>query len=119
MADVLERLKGDADVVVLDSPPVLPVSDAAVLSGRADITLLVVTAGMTSRRAVARALETLGQVDAPVAGLVLNGVAPQPLYGYNYDDYYYYRRVPFGRRQEIAKQSTYYGRSARRTRNSA
>jgi hypothetical protein len=54
-----------------------------------------------------------------VAGVVLNGVAPQPLYGYRYDDYYYYRRVPFGRRREITKQATYLGRSARRSRFTA
>lgn len=71
---VFEQLLARFDVVVVDSPPVVPVSDSLVLSRYADATLVVATAGTTSRKALARSLELLAQVDAPVRGVVFNGV---------------------------------------------
>jgi len=59
-------------VVVLDSPPVAIVSDAAVLSSVVDVTLLVVRAGRTSRDAVEHAVDTLNRSGGRVAGAVLN-----------------------------------------------
>jgi Mrp family chromosome partitioning ATPase len=69
---------------------VLPVTDAVVLSEHADATLLVASARETSRRVMARAVELLGQVGAPVVGTVLNGVIDADAYGYAYG-YKYYR----------------------------
>jgi capsular exopolysaccharide synthesis family protein len=89
-AQVLTELRARFDMVLLDSPPVLPVTDAAILSTRADATLLVATAGKTTRRAVSRAVELLRQVEAPLVGSVLNRVKDQPGYGYGYG-YGYYR----------------------------
>jgi len=82
--EVLLALQGQADIVVFDSPPVLPVSDALVLAARVDATLLVAKARTTSRRSLGRALELLQQVDAPVVGTVLNGAAADEGYGYGY-----------------------------------
>jgi tyrosine-protein kinase len=76
------------DTVVIDSPPVLPVTDAQVLSRSAGAVLLVVAHGETSKRGLARAMELLGQVDAPLVGTVLNLVpAGQDYTGstYRYD----------------------------------
>ena len=87
--EVLTALQGHADVLLIDSPPVLPVTDAAVLSSRVDATLLVVTAGVTTRKGLQRALEVLTQVDAPVVGTVLNGVTTEGSYGYSYGSTYY------------------------------
>jgi succinoglycan biosynthesis transport protein ExoP len=78
---VLERM---ADVVLVDCPPVLPVTDAVLISGRVDATFLVVSAGLTSAKDLARALEVLGQVDAPVSGFVLNAVTVNTEYRYRY-----------------------------------
>jgi capsular exopolysaccharide synthesis family protein len=89
--EVLAALQGGADVVLVDSPPVIPVSDAAVLAGRVDATLLVATAGDTTRREVARAVELLRQVGAPLVGAVLNGVPAEGGYGYAYGYAYGYR----------------------------
>jgi receptor protein-tyrosine kinase len=89
-AQVLTELRAEFDMVLLDTPPVLPVTDAAILSTRADATLLVATAGKTTRRAVSRAVELLRQVEAPLVGSVLNRVKDQPGYGYGYG-YGYYR----------------------------
>jgi Mrp family chromosome partitioning ATPase len=76
-------------VVLIDSPPLLPVTDAAVLSNRVDATLLVTRAGVTSRRELGRAIELLHQVDAPLVGTVLNGVGDESAYGYAYNYRYY------------------------------
>jgi capsular exopolysaccharide synthesis family protein len=73
--EILVALQAHADMVLLDCPPVLPVTDAAVLSARVDATLLVATARKTTQREVARAVEILRQVEAPLVGTVLNGVA--------------------------------------------
>jgi polysaccharide biosynthesis transport protein len=84
VAEVFASLQEDFDLVLLDSPPVLPVTDAAVLSRQADALLLVATAGGTTRREFSRAVELLRQVDAPLIGSVLNGVAGEGGYGYAY-----------------------------------
>ena len=87
LIEVLTALQGMADVVLLDSAPVLPVADAAILATRVDGTLLVVASGASSRKQVNRALELLGQVEAPLIGVVLNrakGEAEFGGYGYAY-----------------------------------
>jgi len=80
-------LQAEADIVVLDSPPLLPVTDAAVLTRLVDATLLVVTAGSTTRKHVSQALEVLGQVDAPLIGTVLNDVSAEGSYNDVYQPY--------------------------------
>lgn len=88
--DLLEALARTYDRVVVDSPPVLPVTDAQVLSRSADAVLLVVALRETSRRGLGRAMELLGQVAAPVVGTVLNLVPTEETYGgtpYRYEAY--------------------------------
>lgn len=63
------------DVVVIDCPPVLPVTDSLVLARMADTTLLVTSANKTSKRSLTRAVELLRQVDAPLGGTVLNSLS--------------------------------------------
>lgn len=81
--EVITALQAEADVVLVDCPPILPVTDAAVLSSRVDATLLVATAGVTTRKELARAVELLAHVDAPIIGTVLNGVSEEGTYGYS------------------------------------
>jgi receptor protein-tyrosine kinase len=90
VAEVIAALREDYDMILLDSPPVLPVTDAAVLARRADALLIVATAGSTTRRELTRAVEMLHQVDAPLVGSVLNGVSAGRGRGYGYG-YGYYR----------------------------
>ena len=89
--EILSTLQSDADIVLVDSPPVLPVSDAAALSTRVDATLIVVSANNTQRKQLARALELLHQVEAVVVGTVLNGTGRRrdsyDTYGYGYRPY--------------------------------
>jgi polysaccharide biosynthesis transport protein len=99
--EVLGSLQAEYDIVLIDAPPVLPVTDALVLSGRVDATLLVAVAGATTRKEAARAVELLRQVDAPLVGAVLNGVDTEGSYGYAYQSYRY--ESPVGRREPAKK----------------
>jgi non-specific protein-tyrosine kinase len=96
LIEVITALQGMADVVLIDSAPVLPVADAAILASRVDGTLLVLSSGASNRKQVHRTLELLGQVGAPLIGVVLNrakGDAEFGGYGYSYrTDTYGYRR---------------------------
>jgi capsular exopolysaccharide synthesis family protein len=71
MAELLERLKASADILVLDSPPALAVTDAAVLARRVDGVLLVVRSGKTKRDQAAKARRLLERVNARILGAVL------------------------------------------------
>jgi capsular exopolysaccharide synthesis family protein len=91
--ELLQRLQAGADVLLIDCPPVVPVADAAVVSASVDATLLVTSANESHAKTVARALEVLGQVGAPVVGTVLNKVSEKSAYGSTYN-YRYYRTDP-------------------------
>lgn len=83
-AALLEDLKGRCDVLLLDSPPVLAVTDAAILARQMDGVLLVVDAGTTRRQLAANAKDSLEKVGARVLGVALNRLQPRG------DGYYYY-----------------------------
>ncbi|MCC7107335.1 MAG: CpsD/CapB family tyrosine-protein kinase [Chloroflexi bacterium] len=72
---LLDRLKGEADIVLLDSPPLAAVSDATILATRVDGVLLVVSARRTRRDLAQRAREQLKTAGARVVGAVLNNAA--------------------------------------------
>ncbi len=78
LADLFESLRAINDVILVDSPPVLPVTDAIVIAQSVDFVVLIARAGQTHARAMARALELLANVDAPVKGVVLNALHSQP-----------------------------------------
>lgn len=81
-AEVLRKLTVDYSVVLLDSPPVLPVSDAIVLSRVVDATIMLTNSGTSSKRRVKRAVDSLRQVAAPIVGTVLNSAPHEVAYGY-------------------------------------
>jgi capsular exopolysaccharide synthesis family protein len=68
---MLENLRGGHDIVMIDSPPVLAVSDAIVAASVADMTLLIVRIGHTRRRDLRRTLGLLEQAGARVGGIVM------------------------------------------------
>ncbi|MGH2447945.1 MAG: polysaccharide biosynthesis tyrosine autokinase [Chloroflexota bacterium] len=74
MGQVLRELQDHADIVVIDSPPVLPLADSAILSGLCDAAVLVVRLGSTTRRTVARTIEVLGPSGINIAGCIVNCV---------------------------------------------
>ena len=88
MKNLLKQLQEDYDIVIIDSPPVIAVTDASILSTIVDGTLLVVYAGQTEKDAIKRAIMMLSSVSARLLGTVLNGFDVQGIYGSYY--YYYY-----------------------------
>lgn len=72
MRTLIERLTHEYDQLILDAPPVLPVTDAAVASGQTDVVLIVARAGHVNRADLATAMSVLRTVHARVAGVLLN-----------------------------------------------
>ncbi|CAN5528174.1 hypothetical protein BH20ACT2_BH20ACT2_15340 [soil metagenome] len=92
--ETLRLLASEADFVLVDSAPVLPVSDALVLARTVDSTLVVTAVSRTKKRDARRTFELLAQVDAPVIGTILNDVDASSSYdlGYGYGGYVYATR---------------------------
>lgn len=84
MGMLLEMLGNESDIMVIDSPPVLAVADAAILSRVADGAFMVIDSGHTRREAAQRAKETLENAGARLLGVVLNRLGGGSGYGYNY-----------------------------------
>ena len=91
MHALLALLGKEADMLVLDSPPTVGLSDTPVLASQTDGVLLVLDVGMTRREVARRAVETLQHVKAPIVGALLNRV---PTRGNRY--YYYYYGYDYG-----------------------
>ena len=90
-ANIITVLQTQCDVLLLDCPPVLPVTDAVAMSQRVQGTIVVVSADQTSRRELRRTVEVLRQVNAPLLGTVINGISKSDGgYGYGYGDRYGY-----------------------------
>jgi len=88
MRQLLEALHREADVVILDTPPVLVVTDAAVLASYVRDAVLVVNAKRTQRSALARSIEALHKIDAHVCGVIVNELS-RSARGYAYYGEYY------------------------------
>ncbi|MGF7233652.1 MAG: polysaccharide biosynthesis tyrosine autokinase [Frankia sp.] len=87
MVELLRRLGDRFDFVVFDAPPLLAVTDAAILSQAADGALLIIRHGRTRREQLRRSAEALEAANATMLGSILNMV---PAHG---DDYYYRDRA--------------------------
>lgn len=95
MRDLLEEARTRYDVVLIDATPLLPVTDAAVLTAQADGALVVVRHGKTTRDQLTGALDRIHQVDGHVLGIVMNMVPRKRTlsagygygYGYSYDSH--------------------------------
>ncbi|MGH7356235.1 MAG: polysaccharide biosynthesis tyrosine autokinase [Candidatus Rokuibacteriota bacterium] len=87
MAEFLRAVKEEYDIVLIDTPPVLPVTDSAIVAGQADGVLLVYQAGKVGRLVLKRAKTHLESARGKVWGVVLNDVQAE-VSGYNYTHYY-------------------------------
>jgi capsular exopolysaccharide synthesis family protein len=89
MADLIEKLRGENDYVIVDAPPILPVADSSGMATYMDGVLLSVRYGTTTKDQVRQAGTTLDRVGAKLLGLILNIVPPNAeaagAYGYGYD----------------------------------
>jgi capsular exopolysaccharide synthesis family protein len=95
MGQLVDQLGQEWDMILFDSPPIVAVTDASMVSSEIDAIALVVKAGQTDRSAVDRALDTIKNVKAPMIGVILNGANPETLAGkysyyYSYYNYYYH-----------------------------
>jgi capsular exopolysaccharide synthesis family protein len=93
MRALIDLAKQSFDIVLVDSPPVLAVTDAAVLSTVADGSVIVIRLGVTTREAVRRSVSQLRVVNGRILGAVLNAVdfrgpSYQGGYGYYYERFY-------------------------------
>jgi len=91
MRDLIMELRQQFDHIVIDTPPTLSVTDAVVLAPRADASILVIRSGQTTKQALRRARDILMQVNAHVAGVLLNAVdltSPDYYYYYEYQGKY-------------------------------
>ncbi len=93
LAQLLEQAKGRFDRIVVDSPPVIAVSDARVVARCTDGLYLVISMGKTSWRLIQRSIESLTSIGFEAHGAILNNLAaPTGRYGY-----YYYRDYEYGK----------------------
>jgi non-specific protein-tyrosine kinase len=84
MTAVIDELRAGFDYVIVDVPPLLPVTDGAVVSALADGTLLVVRAGKTRRDQLGQAAALLSNVEARTLGIVLNRIPAKGTDSYGY-----------------------------------
>ena len=90
----LLKLASEDFFVIVDSPPLLPVTDGSLLATAVDGTVLVVRQGRTRKDHLEAAVENLAAVDAHLLGVVMNGVARSQRgggysYGYGYESTYH------------------------------
>lgn len=94
MKDLFSEIKFYFDTVIVDSPPVLPVTDSLILSPEMDGALVVIKAGQTHKDVVRRAVELMRNTGLNILGTIINnqkGVLPY-YYDYKYYGYDYYTR---------------------------
>ncbi|MCC6933807.1 MAG: polysaccharide biosynthesis tyrosine autokinase [Deltaproteobacteria bacterium] len=92
MAQIVDGLKTKYDYVFIDTPPLLPVTDALLLAHICDGVILVIKGQETSRKLVARATNMLKQSRAKIAGLILNKLTEHGAYYHYYREAYRYYR---------------------------
>ena len=89
MSNLLERIHQVADIVLVDSPPVLVVADASVLSAQSDAAIVIVDGFKTRASSLRATLGTLGNAKIDIAGVIINKLK-RPRFGYGYSYPYYY-----------------------------
>jgi len=85
MQNLVELLRREADMVILDSPPLLLAAESLVLASLSDIVLLVCESGASHGRAIQQARLMLNQIGRSISGVVLNKAAHRANYRYAYD----------------------------------
>lgn len=105
--DLMAKLKSRFDVIILDSPPVLPVTDASLLAPKVDGVIMVYEIGRTGREGLMRSKVQLEAVNAKILGVILNHTQAQTeqisAYPY-YRKYKYYGREEQGQKHHKASE---------------
>ncbi len=90
MEDFLSEVRSKYDYIILDSPPIVAVTDAEILAKKVDGSILVISADVTETAMLDRALQLLKHDNSNVIGAVLNNFSTKPGYKSYYKYYYYY-----------------------------
>ncbi|MBI2243335.1 MAG: polysaccharide biosynthesis tyrosine autokinase [Nocardioides sp.] len=115
MEKLVGGLRDDFDIVILDAPPLLPVTDAALLAAQADGALVVVRHGKTTRDQLGHAIERVEAVGGKAVGVVVN-LAPTIKKGRSYGYGYGYGYYGYTSRPAPTPSAKHDRRRARRTR---
>ncbi|MGI8775853.1 MAG: polysaccharide biosynthesis tyrosine autokinase [Acidimicrobiales bacterium] len=83
-SEVIFELESNFDMVLIDSAPVLPVTDSIVLSSWVEAVMMLAAVGVTKRRHLRRGVQLLNQAESPLVGSVVVRVPPETKYGYDY-----------------------------------
>ena len=93
MKNIINQLRSEFDVILIDSPPMVAVTDAIILSKLVDSFILVCRSGVTEKGALNRSIKSLEQVGGKFSGAILNAINQNMIYGggyyYSYYQYYY------------------------------
>jgi Mrp family chromosome partitioning ATPase len=109
MSKLVDQLEQKWEMVLFDSPPIVAVTDASMISGEIDAVAMVIKAGQTEKAAVERAIDTISNVKAPLIGVILNGASQQSLggkYSYYYSYYQYYYADEQGQKKRRKSSSS-------------
>ena len=92
MVDLIKSLENEWDMILFDSPPLVAVTDATMVSKEIDRIIMVVKVGQTDKKAFDHTITSLRNVNAPLGGVILNAVTHKNSYGsyYYYYQYYHY-----------------------------
>lgn len=90
MQKVLDFARKEADMVIIDAPPLLPVTDSVLLSQRVDGVIMTAMTNQTKKEVFKKGVQRLKQVNANLLGSVLNKYPVKGSQYYNYQNYYYY-----------------------------
>ncbi|MBN1884677.1 MAG: CpsD/CapB family tyrosine-protein kinase [Candidatus Krumholzibacteriota bacterium] len=90
LSEILEKVKFYHDVVIVDSAPVIPVSDPMLIASEVDGVILVLLAGRTPRNVALRAKNILLDAEANLLGVVVNNLSEVLPYHYDYKYYGYH-----------------------------
>jgi len=95
MKSLIDAARKNFDYILIDSPPIIAVTDAVILSTEVDGLILVVSSGFVNKREVSRAITLLKTVNSKILGVLINGLNIKRIYGsyyyyYHYYQYYYY-----------------------------
>ena len=109
MEEQMRQWTQQFDRIVIDTAPLLAVSDTQAMAVRADAVVLVARAGVTRKRALIRARDLLWRVNAPVAGVVVNDVDMRLENFYTYRHGMYAKDYWYGYRQSVTSSGRAYG----------
>ena len=89
MKELINKARKDFDLILIDTPPVISFTDAAILAGFVGGVIIIVEGGRTVRSALSKAERTLRNVKAKITGVIVNKITKRDTFGSYYSKYYY------------------------------